>query len=289
MAQRSLNDSDMVIDLRGDTSRFNEDEYLASVLEHAGAGTAYRETLLEVLIRGSEIDGVDDDSSVGSNRATRECRNFSFEIGDANEHIVPNAANVVRSSLAVGRFLWMMGGNDRLEDIRFYEDTRSEKGVAGFSDDGLVVPGSNYGARLFKPRPGLDQVEACVALVKSDPNTRRAAMSVFQPEDAGRNSSDIPCTFGVLLSPRSGSLNMTVVMRSNNAWFLLPYNIFEFSLLGAVMASEAGVDLGSYHHFAVSMHLYDSDVDKARSATGAGQLALEPFGEMPDHSLQIVR
>lgn len=164
----------------------------------------------------------------------------------------------------------MMAGNDRLDDVRFYESAglggdRSQ-GVGRFSDDRLAITGSNYGQRLFRPRPGLDQVESCVRLIRQDPNTRRAAMTVYQPEDAGRESGDIPCTFGVLLGPRDGRLHQTVVMRSNNAWHLLPYNIFEFTLLGEVIASEVNLELGTYHHFAVSMHLYSRNLEQATTA-----------------------
>lgn len=52
-------------------------------------------------------------------------------------------------------------------------------------------------------------------------------------------------------------------MRSNNVWTLLPYNIFEFTLLAEFMAADLGVALGTYHHHAVSMHLYANNLDEA--------------------------
>jgi hypothetical protein len=187
----------------------------------------------------------------------------------------------------------MIAGSDRLDDIRFYEANGlagdRSKGVSRFSDDGLSISGSNYGARLFRSRPGMDQVAACIHLIRRDPTTRRASMTVYQPEDAGRRSADIPCTFGVLLSPRDSALHLTVVMRSNNAWHLLPYNIFEFSLLGEIIASETNLELGTYHHFAVSMHLYEETWDSARRAIGAPSFRLEGFPTMPPNSLSRVR
>lgn len=269
---------------------------LAQPGEHDGridsVDLAYRETLLAVLLDGAEVTSTDEDS-VGGGRKTRERRNHSLEIPQATDRVVTCVANCLRPMLAVGRFLWMMAGSDRLDDIRFYESKGlagdRSKGVGGFSDDGLSVPGSDYGSRLFRPRPGTDQVAACIRLIQEDPTTRRAAMTVYQPEDAGRISADIPCTFGVLLSPRDSALHLTVVMRSNNAWFLLPYNIFEFTLLGEIIASETGLKLGTYHHFAVSMHLYEDDWERARQAIGSPSLGLEAFPEMPPNSLSRVR
>lgn len=254
---------------------------------------AYRECLLEILVGGEEIAPVESDKSVGKGKATLERRNMSLGFRQATDCIVPNSRNLVRATLAVGRFVWMMAGSNRFEDVHFYEssfrDGPRDAGVGKFSDDGISIPGSSYGARLFMPRPGLDQVSECIRVIKQDPVTRRAAMSVYQPEDAGRESADIPCTFGVVASPRSGHLNMTVIMRSNNAWFLLPYNVFEFSLLGGIMASEVGMAPGDYHHFAVSMHLYEGDWAKAHEAVDSPLFDLETFPEMPAGSLQIVR
>jgi len=252
----------------------------------------YRETLAAILMDGALVDAVSG-TSAGAGRSTLECRNYSFELASGRDRILTLEANHVRATLAVGRFFWMMAGNDRLDDIRFYgsDGLKGDRkaGVGKFSDDGLSIPGSNYGQRLFRPRPGVDQVAACIELVRDDPNTRRAAMTVYQPEDAGRDSGDVPCTFGVLLGPRDGLLHQTVVMRSNNAWMLLPYNIFEFSLLGEIIASETKLEVGTYHHFAVSMHLYESDVPKAFSAVSGPAFVMTPFGEMPTNSLSRVR
>jgi thymidylate synthase len=77
--------------------------------------------------------------------------------------------------VAVARFVWMVSGDDRLADIRFYEEA-----VTYFSDNQISVPGSNYGTRLFQPRPGLNQIEGVIARLKEDPETRRAAAVVVE-------------------------------------------------------------------------------------------------------------
>ena len=89
--------------------------------------------------------------------------------------------------------------------------------------------------------------------------------TVFQPEDTARDSPDIPCTYGLSFLIRDGQLNVTTIMRSNNAWTLLPYNIFEFSLLAEVVACRVGVPIGSYTHHCISLHLYETDFLTATS------------------------
>lgn len=153
---------------------------------------------------------------------------------------------------AIARFVWLIAGSDRLEDIAYYESR-----VRDFSDDELSVPGSSYGRRLFNSSPGTNQIAGVVAELKRDLDSRRAAAVVWLPEDAVRESRDIPCTFGLFFHVRGGGLVMTTVMRSNNAVTLLPYNFFEFSMLGELVAAEVGVPFLRYVHWAASMHVFD--------------------------------
>src|SRR5207302_676113 len=147
----------------------------------------------------------------------------------------------------------------RYADIAFYEPK-----VKGFTDDGISVPGSSYGRRIVQVRPGLDQLGSAISRLKDDPSSRRAAVTIYQPEDAVRESKDIPCAFGLFYHVRGGELYATLSMRSNNAVQLLPFNVFEFSLLAEVVACELGVPLGPLVYQAASMHVYDESLARAR-------------------------
>ena len=169
---------------------------------------------------------------------------------------------------AVARFVWMMAANNRLADIAFYEPR-----VSHFTDDELTVPGSDYGMRLRQPQPGVDQVKETIESLKENPNTRRAAMSIYHPIDTTRReSNDISCAFGLLFHNRLGRLHTTVLMRSNNALTLLPFNLFEFSMLAEVMAVETGLKLGEITYFAGSMHLFEKDIDRAKETLNSKSL-----------------
>ena len=153
---------------------------------------------------------------------------------------------------AVARFVWLVSGSDRLEDIAYYESR-----VRTYTDDGLSVPGSSYGKRIFNASPGTNQMRGVVEELQKNPDSRRAAAVVWLPEDAVRQSNDIPCTFGLFFHIRDGALTMTTVMRSNNAVTLIPYNFFEFSMIGEMVAAEVGVPFERYVHWAASMHTID--------------------------------
>ena len=50
---------------------------------------------------------------------------------------------------------------------------------------------------------------------------------------------------------------MATYMRSNDAYVGLPHDIFAFTMLQELIARSIDAELGSYHHMAGSLHLYD--------------------------------
>ncbi len=224
----------------------------------ASAETAWRSTLADLDEKGLRLDG---------EKPSRELLGYSVVIEEPRRRLIGNEVRPLPLISAVARFVWMMAGNGRLADISFYEPQ-----VERFTDDGLSVPGSNYGARLRQPYPGSDQVRGAIDRLRdgdsevagADGKLRRAVNVIWKPEDALRMSNDIPCAFGLFYFPRDGKLLTQLAMRSNNAVALMPFNIFEFTLLAEVIAVEAGLDLGPFRVDAMSMHIYDWDEDRVR-------------------------
>jgi hypothetical protein len=68
-------------------------------------------------------------------------------------------------------------------------------------------------------------------------------------------------------------------MRSNNAVALLPFNMFEFTLLAEVVAVEADLELGPFRLEGMSMHLYEAEVERAREILAAppGETEMPPI------------
>lgn len=230
-------------------------------VEHADE--AFSTTLRDVLGQRQEVRAAKS-RSVGSEKGFKEILNYHLIIREPRQRLLWNSTRFNLPG-AVARFIWMMGANNRLKDIEFYWGAR----VTRFSDDGIIVPGSSYGERMLHPRPGVDQVEGIIKRLGEDPSSRRAAISIYQAEDAVRESGDIPCAFGLFYHIRNGALHASVVMRSNNAFILLPYNLFEFSLLAEAIASELHVTLGSLSYNAVSMHVYEDNYADAEKAANA--------------------
>jgi len=216
------------------------------------ADAALRDTLRDALQAGTVVGDTAD--PLGH----RELLAYQFSIDNPQARITTSPSRPLNVISAVARFVWMIAANDRLADIAVYEPK-----VSRYTDDGLIVPGSSYGRRIGQARPGLNQLSGVVTRLRTDPGTRRAATVIWSPEDAVRDSNDIPCAFGTFYHMRDGGLTATTVMRSNNAFLLLPFNIFEFSLLAEMVAAEVGAELRQYVHWAASMHVLNREFPQA--------------------------
>lgn len=159
---------------------------------------------------------------------------------------------------------------DRKDDIRDWV-SQAYKGL------GLEAPYS-----LTNPDPIclVDQLEECVKILTEDPNSRRAVMVIFDPSLDYCQSKDIPCNNWVAFKIRSGKLNMTIGVRSNDViWGFSGINVFEWSVLQQMMAHWTGTEVGKMGYLADSFHLYDYHYEKAQTIlAGAKAKTLYDFG-----------
>ncbi len=159
--------------------------------------------------------------------------------------------------------LWILAGRDDVEFV-----SRFNSRIHEFSDNWITFHGA-YGFRLRRAHR-FDQIDAIVHLLRRDPSTRRAVMTIWMPnKDANVESNDIPCNTTVAFLARSGVLNMTVFCRSNDLiWGQSGANAVQFSMLQEVIAALVGVKVGIYYQISNSYHVYDQREDWKKLVTG---------------------
>lgn len=147
--------------------------------------------------------------------------------------------------------LWMLAGRNDVEFLKFFN-----KAIKQFSDDGITHHGA-YGYRLRKQQ-GFDQIQRCIDLLKTENETRRAVLQMWDAKlDLAANSKDIPCNDLIFLKIRNNQLNMTVCCRSNDmVWGAYGANAVHFSMIQEYIADKVGVELGSYTQMSDSFHVY---------------------------------
>ena len=199
----------------------------------------------------------------------------SFTLMNPRNRLIMSPARNVNYGFAVGELCWYVRGDSDLETMVYYN-----KRMAQFSDDSVTI-NSAYGSRIFKEHwfgsstaeGGENQFDNVIRELKSDPDSRRAVIHINMPLDLRKavvfGSKDVPCTMSLQLLIRNRKLHMHVLMRSNDVVWGMPYDVFSFTCLQEAFLyrlQEAGVpvdDLGSYHHTAGSLHLYETHYDMA--------------------------
>lgn len=159
--------------------------------------------------------------------------------------------------------LWMLAGRN---DVEF--PAKFAQRLYTYSDDGKIMWGA-YGWR-WKEFFGFDQLEVLIQELKTNPNTRRAVLAMWNGMDmtsvddvssdlfnAVRGGKDVPCNTHAYFDVRGGKLNMTVCNRSNDAiWGCYGANAVHFAFLLEYMAEQIGVPVGVYRQFSNNFHAY---------------------------------
>jgi thymidylate synthase len=133
-----------------------------------------------------------------------------------------------------------------------------------YSDDGRTVSGSCYGKAAFGGDQEASQWNFAKEILRSDPASRRAILIFDQPKTTDARTVDKACLTSMQFLIREGQLHAVVSMRSNDVFLGVPYDVFNFTMLHELMALDVGVELGRYVHFAGSLHLYETDMERAK-------------------------
>jgi thymidylate synthase len=121
-------------------------------------------------------------------------------------------------------------------------------------DDGNV--NSNYGWQWKRN----NQLELVIQMLRDDPETRQAAISIYDAKEWDEYTFDTPCTYAVQFTILHDKLNMSVVMRSNDLWYGFCNDQYQFSSLQMLVAEKLNIPVGTYYHFAHNLHLYNDKI-----------------------------
>lgn len=150
----------------------------------------------------------------------------------------------------LGEFLWYVSCSNSSKQIEYYISRYQE-----FAETDGTIWGA-YGPRIF----GGDrsQYEIVLQTLRDKPTSRQAVIQLFDRQDIESPHKDVPCTCTLQFLQRKGVLNLVAHMRSNDAYWGLPHDVFAFTMIQEIIANELGYKLGSYKHLVGSLHLYDS-------------------------------
>lgn len=192
---------------------------------------------------------------------TREVLHVALAVDDSRQRWVLSRDPPMNPAFAIAEAICLLAGSEEASPLNFYN-----RALPRFSGDTAVYPGA-YGRRLRR-RFGLDQVRRACDALHANQDSRQVVLQIWDAatdlpnQDGSPTSADIPCNLCSILKVRSGRLDWTQIMRSNDLHRGLPYNFVQFTILQEVLAGWLDLTPGVYHHWSDSLHVYARDLGK---------------------------
>lgn len=187
-------------------------------------------------------------------RDTKTLFNQGFVIKNPLDNHIKTHYRSWNLEYAKAEFNWYLSGDRNLNKLKEFYGL-IPKIWSYMSDDNGDV-NSNYGWQWNRS----EQLKKIINILKDDIYSRRASISIYDAKEIDTYSKDTPCTYAVNFYYNNDSLNMSVMMRSNDLWFGFCNDQYCFSELQAIVAKELNLKVGEYFHFVNNLHLYNRNI-----------------------------
>jgi thymidylate synthase len=185
---------------------------------------------------------------------TKALFNVGFYITNPLDNKIINRERNWKQEYAEAEWQWYLSGNRNISKLgELYGKTPE---IWKRMADATGNVNSNYGYQWKRN----NQLNKIISMLKANPNTRQAAISIYDAKEMDLYSKDTPCTYAVQFTIVHGRLDMCVTMRSNDLWYGFCNDQYCFSMLQGLVAHELNIEPGVYYHFAHNMHLYNDKI-----------------------------
>jgi len=185
---------------------------------------------------------------------TKALFNVGFYITDPKDRKIINKERNWKEDYAEAEWQWYLSGDRNIKALGDIYGKVPEIWKRMADADGNV--NSNYGWQW--KRNG--QIDWVVSLLGQVPDTRQAAISIYDCKEHDTFTFDTPCTYAIQFTIVHGRLDMCVTMRSNDLWYGFCNDQYQFSKLQEMVSKRLKIETGIYYHFAHNMHLYDDKI-----------------------------
>ena len=188
---------------------------------------------------------------------TKALFNVGFYIENPLDHEMENKERKWNPVYAEAEWQWYLSGDRNIAKLKELYGKVPEiwKRMADTNDN----VNSNYGWQWKRN----DQIDYVIDLLKHQPDTRQAAISIYDCKEHNTFTFDTPCTYAVQFTILNNKLNMSVVMRSNDLWYGFCNDQYQFSKLQHYVwnrLNHKNIEIGTYFHFAHNLHLYNNKI-----------------------------
>ena len=183
---------------------------------------------------------------------TKALFNVGFTIEDPLDNHIKNRERKWSLEYAEAEWQWYLSGDPNIIKLGQLYGKIPPIWERMADSDGNV--NSNYGYQWMRN----NQIDYVVAKLRDNPDTRHAAISIYDAKEYNKYAKDTPCTYAVQFTIINNKLCMSVYMRSNDIWYGFCNDQYQFSSLQKMIADRLSMDVGWYYHHAHNMHLYNN-------------------------------
>ena len=185
---------------------------------------------------------------------TKALFNVGFYITDPKDRKIINRERKWSEEYAEAEWQWYLSGDRNIDKLGELYGKVPEIWKRMADKNGNV--NSNYGWQW--KRNG--QLAEVVDMLKYNPDTRQACISIYDGKEWDRYINDTPCTYAVQFTIVNNRLDMCVTMRSNDLWYGFCNDQYQFSKLQEMVSKRLEIDSGVYYHFPHNMHLCNDKI-----------------------------
>ena len=206
------------------------------------ANEAYEYMHNEIVTNGVEFAG------------TKALFNIGFTIEDPTNKVITNKERNWNEEYAAAEWAWYLSGDPRISKLGELYGKIPTIWKRMADENGEV--NSNYGYQWKRN----DQLENVIKMLKTNPDTRQAAISIYDGKTIHQYAHDTPCTYAVQFTVVQSKLYMSVYMRSNDLWYGFCNDQYQFASLQEMVAERLNLPVGTYYHHAHNLHLYNDKI-----------------------------
>lgn len=214
---------------------------MATVIEVENMRDGYVEVCQRVLKEGKRV--------APRGLPTLELEDVIIVLDDPTDSLPVHVGRKLNPAIAAAEAAQLLGAITRPELLFQISPV-----FQSFAENGFMwgAYGNRVGAQLIR----------VAELLEREPDTRRAVITLWDPaRDQEAGHLDYPCTVMLAFTVRDERLIMHTTMRSNDCVLGLAYDAFQFTQVQLALADSLGYRPGHYVHHAVSLHVYERDVE----------------------------
>ena len=185
---------------------------------------------------------------------TKALFNVGFTILNPSDKIIHNKPRNWNLKYAEAEWQWYLSGDPSTSKLGAIYGLVPK--IWQQMADSLGLVRSNYGWQWQRE----NQIDKVVAMLKDNPETRQAAISIYDGKEIDTYRKDTPCTYAIQFTVLNNKLNMSVYMRSNDLWYGFCNDQYQFASLQEMISERTGYEMGTYYHHAHNLHLYKNKI-----------------------------